>query len=795
MGGSSPRDSAPGKRPHGEQENGRKSAASCKPSAPKPASVLTAASDLNFGKVIGQGTQGTVRVAKHRTSGKRYVVKLLPLGYESAQPNPRDPLSMMDDDARRVMAEAELLKLASSHPNIVRFHGAFRRDVGREGPSNSKTSAELCIVMSHCEGGDLASLLRRCQLGGECLSEEQVMRWLVQLLLGLHHIHGKHILHRDIKPANVFLSRSHKVVRLGDFGIAKKLRDEDTLADTVVGTPLYMSPELCQGKPYTYASDVWALGCVAYEIATGGVKAFDAPGWPQLLVRIIRCDYAPVPSRFSRPFASLIGAMLSPDPHDRPTTEQLLTSPLVRKHCEALLKDAKESVGRVYGQDVGLHEKNNTPRMSSKGTETARGRKSRGGVKTNGGVSGVIDTSRRVSQGRESSFGMGASAAADAEKKAAAEARYAARQNALRRDRMAVRDADPKRAAARAIADQDNERRMARQEARARAEAEAALLKQRGFDEVPVRIESDKSDSERSKETVMKTVQENTNDTSATSYRAACAFQSRPLLQRTDAGTAKEASEAAEIETTCETVESEELDQSGESTTETLEFAEIKDAEEALLEALMAEARDDALEEEKVEAEIDAADESVASDTALEINNDETNIDASEDTSGTETRVDFDVESSVACLSASDASEKSALLGSRAVTAPGGARPFARPDEKNTSTSSSFEWPPSSFRSEKQTAKDAALERRVAAKLRSFLKGHEGCGGRYVGRPSTAVGTRGGGEEDVSNKPSAVKQENVEEVNSGSDSEASLMNSDDFESSLSADFEDLFKGD
>ena len=345
--------------------------------------MLTDASDLVFGRVVGRGTQGTVRLAKHRTTGKRYVVKLLPLETrESAIASgramnlPCDPMSMTDDDARRVVAEAEVLKLASDHPNVVRFHGAFRRDVppssssrrtsehlasgdasvpaSRGDPSRDSTAApspssprasELCIVMSHCEGGDLASLLRRVKQAGPhaLLPEDAVMRWLVQLLLGLNHIHRKAILHRDIKPANVFLSKSRKVVRLGDFGIAKKLREDDDLATTVVGTPLYMSPELCQGKPYTYASDIWALGCVAYEMASGGAKAFDAPGWPQLLVKIVRGDYAPVPSHLSRPFAALVASMLSPDPAERPTAEQLLGTPIVRRHCEALLRDARDA--------------------------------------------------------------------------------------------------------------------------------------------------------------------------------------------------------------------------------------------------------------------------------------------------------------------------------------------------------------------------------------------------------------------------------------------------------------------
>ena len=458
MGGTSPRDSAPGKRPRGSRVE-RKSVsssekkASAKPRAPP--SVLTDASDLVFGKVVGRGTQGTVRLAKHRTTGKRYVVKLLPLETHGsaiasgrAMDLPCDPMSMTDDDARRVVAEAEVLKLASDHPNVVRFHGAFTREVApssssrrtsehlasgdasvsaaRDDPSCDTTAApspssprasELCIVMSHCEGGDLASLLRRVKQAGPhaLLPEDVVMRWLVQLLLGLNHIHRKAILHRDIKPANVFLSKSRKVVRLGDFGIAKKLREDDDLATTVVGTPLYMSPELCQGKPYTYASDIWALGCVAYEMASGGAKAFDAPGWPQLLVKIVRCDYAPVPSHLSRPFAALIASMLSPDPAERPTTEQLLSTPIVRRHCEALLRDARDAKNVSHAESAAADGADGVaPTASARPGRSFRSSGASSVTTAAFGVSGVAaEKNRSAREGRH----VTAAAAADAEKR------------------------------------------------------------------------------------------------------------------------------------------------------------------------------------------------------------------------------------------------------------------------------------------------------------------------------------------------------------------------------------------
>lgn len=81
----------------------------------------------------------------------------------------------------------------------------------------------------------------------------------------LEYIHGWKILHWDIKLQNIFLT-GNNTIKLGDFGISKVLESTVEAAMTVVGTPYYMSPEVCESKPYTFKSDVWALGCVLYEL-------------------------------------------------------------------------------------------------------------------------------------------------------------------------------------------------------------------------------------------------------------------------------------------------------------------------------------------------------------------------------------------------------------------------------------------------------------------------------------------------------------------------------------------------
>ena len=83
------------------------------------------------------------------------------------------------------------------------------------------------------------------------------------MCLGLQYLHAKKILHRDIKAINMFLTKEDNI-KIGDLGVSKMLNHTASFAHTVVGTPAYLSPELCDEKPYNHKSDIWSLGCVLY---------------------------------------------------------------------------------------------------------------------------------------------------------------------------------------------------------------------------------------------------------------------------------------------------------------------------------------------------------------------------------------------------------------------------------------------------------------------------------------------------------------------------------------------------
>lgn len=77
------------------------------------------------------------------------------------------------------------------------------------------------------------------------------MNWFIQLTMALDFVHNNHVLHRDIKCSNVFLT-SNGSIKLGDFGVSKVLRSSTDNAHTLIGTPYYLSPEVCENKPYTF---------------------------------------------------------------------------------------------------------------------------------------------------------------------------------------------------------------------------------------------------------------------------------------------------------------------------------------------------------------------------------------------------------------------------------------------------------------------------------------------------------------------------------------------------------------
>eukprot|EP00669_Euglena_mutabilis_P010213 TRINITY_DN4980_c0_g1_i1.p2 TRINITY_DN4980_c0_g1~~TRINITY_DN4980_c0_g1_i1.p2 ORF type:complete len:247 (+),score=7.72 TRINITY_DN4980_c0_g1_i1:195-935(+) len=113
--------------------------------------------------------------------------------------------------------------------------------------------------------------------------------------------------------------------KIGDFGISKVLEHSGAFANTAVGTPFYMAPELFENRPYDGKSDVWAVGCISYE-CVALERPFVGKTYPALIARVVGGQCAPLPDRCSLDLRQIIGAMLEVDPSNRSSVDDLLSS-------------------------------------------------------------------------------------------------------------------------------------------------------------------------------------------------------------------------------------------------------------------------------------------------------------------------------------------------------------------------------------------------------------------------------------------------------------------------------------
>lgn len=219
--------------------------------------------------------------------------------------------SMSDQEKKETLLEAKILEKLD-HSNIIGFKEVFLA---------KKPTFTLNIVTDYADGGDLNSKIKGQK--GKHFSENQILDWFTQICLALKHIHDKKILHRDLKSQNIFMTENG-MIKLGDFGIAKCLEYTWQKAMTVVGTPYYLSPEIVNNKPYSFKSDIWSLGVLLYEMAALKMP-FDATSLPLLSLKIIKGQYTPLPSHFSKDLKNLVSMLLVVDQVRRPTINQILS--------------------------------------------------------------------------------------------------------------------------------------------------------------------------------------------------------------------------------------------------------------------------------------------------------------------------------------------------------------------------------------------------------------------------------------------------------------------------------------
>ncbi|XP_053686919.1 serine/threonine-protein kinase Nek8 [Sabethes cyaneus] len=246
-------------------------------------------------RTVGQGSFGIAVLYERLLDGQAVVMKQINLS------------DLTKSERDLAMNEVEVFSKLH-HPNIIAYLGSFIR------------GDYLFIEMEFADGGTLSQVLIE-KSHGERLPERFILNILEQITSAINYMHSQNILHRDLKTANVFLNK-RGIVKIGDFGISK-IMNTKLHAQTVLGTPYYFSPEMCEGKQYDEKSDIWALGCILGEMCCFK-KTFSASNLSELVSKIMTARYAPLPVGYSDALKHVLNLMLQIDPHNRPSASEVL---------------------------------------------------------------------------------------------------------------------------------------------------------------------------------------------------------------------------------------------------------------------------------------------------------------------------------------------------------------------------------------------------------------------------------------------------------------------------------------
>lgn len=253
---------------------------------------------------IGKGTFGSAFVVIHKDTRLPYVLKKIRLARQT-------------EWQRKASHQEMQLVSELRHPFIVPYKESW-----------IERGHTICIINTYCEAGDLRTLLK--SMAGlqqrRFFSEDQLKKWLVQLLFALEYLHRHEVIHRDMKSSNVFLT-SDGDIQVGDFGLSAVSGG----GQETVGTPHYMCPELVAKKGYGVKADVWSLGVIMHEMSAQRMpfQAFNVEG---LMQKILSAKPSALPGDYSKGWARLIRSMLRKEPERRPSVADLLRDPCLAGH-------------------------------------------------------------------------------------------------------------------------------------------------------------------------------------------------------------------------------------------------------------------------------------------------------------------------------------------------------------------------------------------------------------------------------------------------------------------------------
>jgi serine/threonine protein kinase len=235
--------------------------------------------EFDFVTAVGQGSYGEVELWQHIPTETTYAVKSI------------DLKRLDEHEQAMVLQELRLLR-SLSNPHLAVCLQAYGVD------------SVLILLLTYYRGGTLEDKIKQKAV----IEEDDIARWLCQLLGVLRYLHGHNVIHRDICLENIFLSEDHADVVLGDLGACRIVETAGSCAKTPMGHLKYLSPEMLDGEEFTTKTDIWSLGVV--------------------LQRLLRVDQGGT-SKLSGELLEIMSLMLQEDTQLRPSAASLCRLPLL----------------------------------------------------------------------------------------------------------------------------------------------------------------------------------------------------------------------------------------------------------------------------------------------------------------------------------------------------------------------------------------------------------------------------------------------------------------------------------
>lgn len=243
--------------------------------------------DFTIGESLGEGSYSSVMQVTFTSTGKQFAAKILDKAY----------LVRKQKMAVALVEKNALLRLAAGHPGIIKLHYTFQDDWS------------LYFILDLASNGEMQSLLSR--VGSLDINSAQF--YAAQIIDAVAYMHSKGVIHRDLKPENLLLDDAFRI-KITDFGTAKIL-ESDMIVEKFVGTAQYVAPELVESNETSQSSDLWAIGCIIYQMIAGHF-AFQGLSEYLTLQKIKQMDYS-FPEGFDEQAKNLVSRLLVRDPTHR----------------------------------------------------------------------------------------------------------------------------------------------------------------------------------------------------------------------------------------------------------------------------------------------------------------------------------------------------------------------------------------------------------------------------------------------------------------------------------------------